>query len=322
MDAQEYIGFSSDDHIRWQGTSGGVGSSIVKYLFEQNQIYYALSFEYDSETLRYVPKFVDDYSKYLPTGSVYQDIDIIGFCAKAFVSMPQHCKVLVFALPCQSRAIRTLALRHGVEVVIIGLVCSSQQTMDATFYLLRRLGIRKKGVASIKYRGDGWPGGVQIILKNGKSRFIPNNNSIWKKIFHSRLFAPKRCLRCVSTKNEGADVVLADPWGIVSPDIEKKGKTLFFANTALGRNLVEKLLTAGSVVAERTDGKAFFKSQFVTLERKSSMCRNTWVRNIYYALCTASAYRKIATTLPILFRIHCAIFSFMERQMKKGVEIQ
>ncbi len=310
----EYVGFSADESIRWRATSGGVGTSIVKYLFEHNRITHALSFSYNAETLQYVPKFVDSYQKYLQTGSVYQDIDLVGFCAKAF----QHLKgrsVLVFALPCQSKAVGELGLRHGIEVMVIGLVCSSQQTMDATFYLLRRLRIRRKDVATIKYRGDGWPGGIQLVLKNNETRFVPNNNSIWKKIFHSRLFAPKRCLRCISTRNDYADVVLADPWWIVSPNDEKKGKTLFFANTESGRNLVKEMLHVGAVLAERTDGKAFWKSAGSTLERKASMRQNTLLRKIYYTLCTSSLYRGIVTLLPFLFEIHCTVLSHVERKI-------
>ena len=313
-EVHEYVGFSADDSIRWRATSGGVGTSIVKYLFEHNRITHALSFSYDAETLQYVPNFVDAYEKYFQTGSVYQDIDIIGFCAKEFQHL-KGCSVLVFALPCQSKAVRALGLRCGVDVIIIGLVCSSQQTMDATFYLLRRLGIKRKNVATIKYRGGGWPGGIQLVLKNNETRFVPNNNSIWKKIFHSRLFAPKRCLRCISTRNEYADVVLADPWWIVSPNEEKKGKTLFFANTEIGRKLVKEMLDVGAIVAERTDGKAFGKSAGSTLERKASMRQNTLLRKIYYALCTSSLYKRIVTLLPFLFEVHCTALAHVERKI-------
>ena len=49
MKGNVYIGYSTNPVIRYKATSGGVGSSIVKYLLENGKCDYALSFDWDEK---------------------------------------------------------------------------------------------------------------------------------------------------------------------------------------------------------------------------------------------------------------------------------
>ena len=223
-----YIAYSTDKELRWRATSGGAGSALLQYLFATKRVGTAVSFYYDVASLQYLPKLIYSFEEYQPVGSIYHEIDLPKFIKSHLDEIKGG--FACFALPCQTRAIRHYVECAGHACFIIGLTCSSQQSFEATEYLLKRLHVRKADVAHIQYRGNGWPSGVQIRLKDGSEKFVPNGNSLWTQIFHSRLFVMPRCLRCQDTLNERADVTIADPWLREYMDSERIGKTLMFVN--------------------------------------------------------------------------------------------
>ena len=137
---KSYIGYSTNSDIRYKATSGGIGTTIIKWLFDNKLIGTSISFEFDPITLRYVPKIIHSFDEYQICGSIYQEIDLIGFVK----SHQNEIKgtLACFALPCQTKAIKSICERYGHKVFIIGLTCSSQQTLDATKYLLKRINIK------------------------------------------------------------------------------------------------------------------------------------------------------------------------------------
>lgn len=137
-----HIGCATDPDIRYKATSGGIGSAILKYLFESKIIQTSITFDYNNEDLQYIPRLIYRYEDYNVTGSIYQEIKLIQF-------IKQHIHEIrggfaCFVLPCQARAIRSILEKAGITNFIIGLTCSSQQNIEATYYFLKRIHIEKK----------------------------------------------------------------------------------------------------------------------------------------------------------------------------------
>ena len=189
-----YIGHAVDSDIRYKATSGGIGSAIIKYLFESKIIQTSITFDYNSRSLQYIPRLIYRYEDYNISGSIYHEINLVQFVKQNIHDIQGG--FACFVLPCQARAIRSILEKAGIPNILIGLTCSSQQSIEATYYLLERMQINKDDVLKIQYRGNGWPSGVQIHLKDNTVKYMSNNNSIWTKIFHSRLFIPKKCFYC------------------------------------------------------------------------------------------------------------------------------
>lgn len=55
---KSYVGYSTDEYIRYHATSGGVGTALIKYMFEKGIINTSISFDFDASTLRYNPKII------------------------------------------------------------------------------------------------------------------------------------------------------------------------------------------------------------------------------------------------------------------------
>lgn len=60
-----YIGYSTDDLIRYKASSGGIGTSIIKYLLSTSEYDTSMTFVYDKEKCGYIPKLIYDFRMYL-----------------------------------------------------------------------------------------------------------------------------------------------------------------------------------------------------------------------------------------------------------------
>ena len=222
---------------------------------------------------------------------------------------------LLFCLPCQTKAIRAIAKRNSIKVLIVGLTCSSQQHFGATQYLFKRERIHANEVRGIKYRGDGWPGGVKISLASGETRLVPNLGSTWTEIFHSKLFCPKRCFQCSDTLNKLADISLADPWLPEYIQGETIGKTLVMLNTCEGESFVQSCKQDGYVTLEAFPYDKVLASQQFTIDRKSRYCRNRrWVMRFAW-LMSNCIYRAVVLNTCFGYGVHSRLKAAMERRL-------
>ena len=311
-----YIGYSTDSNVRFNATSGGIGTSFLKWLFDKNIIETSISFVFNSNTLRYEPQIIHSFNDYRISGSIYQEIDLIGFIKSHLNEIKGV--FACFALPCQTRAIRKILRSAGHKSIIIGLTCSSQQTIDATKYLLKREKIPENDIVDIQYRGNGWPSGIQIKTKKDEVIFVSNNNSIWTQIFHSRLFIRKKCFKCQDTLNRFSDITLADPWLNNIFDKEKIGKTLVFDNSLDDqKTMLETCCSDGYIVLNKISESLAVSSQKNTILRKESYKNSQLLVKRYYTLINNVYYRKIVFGSSAFFNIHFKIKNYFEKYLLK-----
>lgn len=311
---KSYIGYSSDPEIRCKATSGGVGTSLIKYLFDTNLIDYSLSFEFEQCSLSYKPKLISSFSDYTICGSIYQEMDLINYLKNIITSDFNGKRFALFCLPCQAAGIRHVFKSVGASVILLGLTCSSQQSIEATEYLLDRLKINNADVSGIQYRGNGWPGGIAIMLKDGQTKYIPNNGSLWSEIFHSRLFIQKRCFYCSNTLNKYSDIVLADPWLKDIKDEERIGKTLLGVYTEIGLGLIIRAEREHAIIVDEINCDMLSLSQKGTILRKDSYNRHPLVRKWMIACFLESKYHDIVKKT-FLFKLHMWLKSKIEKRM-------
>ena len=310
-----YVGYALDSEVRYKATSGGVGTSILKYLFEHDIIQTSITFDYDNKTLQYYPRLINSYEEYKMTGSIYHEIKLIQFIKEHVAEIKGN--FACFVLPCQARAIRSILDRNDVKSILIGLTCSSQQSIDATYYLLKRLHVDKDDVQYIQYRGNGWPSGVQIKLKNESEEFVPNNNSIWMDIFHSKLFIQKRCFTCTNTLNDYSDISLADPWLSNYVKIENVGATIVICNTNRGLDLINALIDVNYVKLDNIECDVVTQSQKSTIDRKRKYLNNRKLVRVMHKFFLLPLYRNVVMKSVLMFELHNKFLRVIESKCLK-----
>lgn len=313
-----YVGYALDSDVRYKATSGGVGTSILKYLFDHDIIQTSITFDYDNKTLQYYPRLINSYEEYKMTGSIYHEIKLIQFIKEHVAEIKGN--FACFVLPCQARAIRSILDRNNVKSILIGLTCSSQQSIDATYYLLKQLHVDKDNVQYIQYRGNGWPSGIQIEMKNGIQKFVSNGNSFWTKIFHSRLFIQKRCFKCQDTLNVNSDITLADPWLDDFVSVEKEGKTIVAINSVMGDSIIKEMQSLKYIVLYPMDKALVIKSQFNTIKRKKAYKLYAKQFGFVNKIYSSALYKKLVLSCHTCFLLHYRIKTKIEYHFTKKIK--
>ena len=235
-----YIGYSNNGDIRYRASSGGIGTAIIKYLLDSGTFGTAITFIYNKLESRYEAKLIYDFSEYNNCGSIYQDIDSVSFIRNNIGNIRNG--IVLSCMPCQVKAIKNILDKNRVKSFVISFSCSGCVTLEGCHKYLNFIGIKDLStVESVRYRGDGWPSGIKVILKNGNEIFYSNYSYPWNILIDSKFYTPKRCLFCFKDTSYTSDISLADPWLPYYKENEKVGATLFFANTELGMTIINDL---------------------------------------------------------------------------------
>lgn len=256
---------SSNKEIRYKGSSGGVITHIIKYLFDSNKVNSAINFRFSGIEL-FEPKLIFSYEEYEHTGSIYHEINIYKFLKENINNIKSP--IVITCLPCQVFTIKRLLKKNNIESFIISLVCSSQLEKEATYYFLEKNNIEIGKVSDFRYRGNGWPSGIQIKTED-KEYFFHNNDSNWKYLFHSQIFTLNRCFSCKDTFGLNADFSIADPWLERYIKKDKIGSSIVVSHTEKAEQVILDAMGEGILdVIELLDQKEVILSQEYTLQKK------------------------------------------------------
>ncbi|WP_321518144.1 Coenzyme F420 hydrogenase/dehydrogenase, beta subunit C-terminal domain [uncultured Bacteroides sp.] len=287
----KFIGYSMDERIRYKSSSGGIGTGILKYLFEIGYIETAVSLVYDAELCKYRPEFIYCFEDFNNCGSVYHEIELIEYIKENYSKVKG--RLSVFCMGCQVNYIRKILQRHNIESFILSLVCSGQTEIKGIYTYYRLLGIKKEDIFSIQFRGNGWPSGIQIKLKNGN--FLKRNNwtEPWSTLHTSHLYQPRKCFFCKESFNKAADVSLADPWLDKYINIDTVGNTIFCVNTNIGIEIITAMINKRLIYVTEAFDSDFLKSQHSiymqrlinpkshrSMAKIANLCGNIYYRNI------------------------------------------
>jgi len=155
-------------------------------------------------------------------------------------------------------------------------MCSHTVDYVGTEFVLEKLRIPKTRVKTISYRGNGWPGGMTVTLKDGSNSFIPlfgTWNSYWS-IFSSYFFTPIRCIMCPDHTAELSDISLGDAW---LPELNytkihrtdrAKHVSVIVTRTKAAENILAQMISAKAILAMPVDSAKVRQSQKLLLRFK------------------------------------------------------
>lgn len=262
-----FIGHVNDANHRHRASSGGIGTMLQKYLLSKGQYGTSITFRFDAEKSMYVACLIHSAKEVNVCGSIYQDINIAQFVNAHIEEITNG--IVVSCPPCQVAVIRNMLNKKNIPNFIISFCCSGQTTIEGTWKYYELLGVRKEDVTNMQYRGNGWPSGIQIWLKDGSKIYRENYTEPWKTLHGSWLFRPKRCFYCSLDISNIADISLADPWLKEYTKKDKAGNTLFIINTEKGEGAINELEKAGLVNLSPSDYNSFYYAQQPNVEKKN-----------------------------------------------------
>ena len=270
-----YLGHATDDNLRYNAASGGVVTALLLFALEKGIIDGALVTKMNEENplepqpfiARTKEEIISAYkSKYCPVPANIALREILK----------EEGRFAVVGLPCHIHGVRKAesANKKLKEKIVlhVGIFCSHSDTFWQTEFLLNKLGLKEEDVAKIDYRGEGWPGMMSVLLKNGKKVSVPFSEAT--SLHWLWLHALLRCALCCDLTAELADVSCGDPW---LPEVvvgEKMGKSIVIPRTKMGEALCMEAAQNKYVEIEKIDsGKVKQSGDMMQTKKKDIKVR-------------------------------------------------
>ncbi|MFZ5801248.1 MAG: Coenzyme F420 hydrogenase/dehydrogenase, beta subunit C-terminal domain, partial [Candidatus Omnitrophota bacterium] len=252
-----YIGQAADKSVRQGAASGGAVTALLQFLLDKNEIDAAVVVTMDKiEPWKSRATIALSKEELLACRQSKYAMVALDEIFRGFLTEKNR-RFAVVGLPCHIHGIRSLQKKYpdfaAAIKYCIGIFCGFNVSGAATEFLLKKLKVKKKEVASLEYRGGPWPGGFRVKTKDGRERFIPKHDYAFVNAF----FVPDRCLLCPDLTNEFADISVGDVWDDAQ---ELKGYSRIITRTATGEKLLQDTVAAGELIIRNSSREALLKS--------------------------------------------------------------
>lgn len=280
-----YAGYSLDRNHRYDASSGGIVTALLLSALENGDIDSALTVDFSEddpfEACAIVVRNKQGILK--STGSKYLPVEFSA-ALRQVIRDRSIKRVGIVGLPCHIEGIKrasliTPNLRNKI-VFIIGLFCKQTKNLQFTDLILAKMGVEREQVRKIKFRGDGWPGNIQVTLENGETVKYPYEtfNSLWGTFSCS----PVYCQLCSSPMAESADVSVGDAW-LDEYRGDKMGVSLFLVRTKAGAKIVDQAIQDERIRVESVDPSRVVDAQprFAVIAKKANPERRVQVLRLF-----------------------------------------
>ncbi len=232
-----YYGYSNDQNLRFNSSSGGLITQILLFALNDGIIDGALVTKMKKETPLIPEPFIArteeeiieaSKSKYCPTP--------VNICLNKILDSKPGEKFAFVGLPCHIHALRKAEkinkdLKRKITLYF-GIFCGHTPNFLATTLFLKKQKISPSEIEKFKYRGDGWPGNVEVVTKNERKKI--KFSEFWNFAGQS-FFYPKRCLMCIDGTAELSDISFGDAW-LPEFSNDPKGTSVLISRTETGDN--------------------------------------------------------------------------------------
>jgi len=274
---EAYVGYSKDNFIRANSSSGGIVTSLLLCALDNRLINGALVV--GSEKNRpWMPRpflarnrkdvISAMQSKYsiVPTNMILQEIKN----AKGTYA--------TVGLPCHVHGIRKIKDKKIKDKIgfIIGIYGGFNASLDSIEFTLKKLGVNNfDDIKKVEHRGGEWPGGFKVTLRDGRTKFIEK----FKHNFIFPLFLPNRCKLCMDLANDFSDISVGDAW-IKNLMKIGKGWSLILVRTKRGKKILDLAKKQGHIEIKEVKMKEVLKShKHTTKYKKENIFGRLWIYN-------------------------------------------
>jgi coenzyme F420 hydrogenase subunit beta len=139
--------------------------------------------------------------------------------------------------------------------------------------MMEQMGVDPADVASVRYRGNGWPGRATVTTRDGNATHQLSYEESWGDILQKH--RQWRCYVCADHTGEHADISVGDPWYRPIPPGEP-GLSLIVVRTERGRRIVHAAKAAGALDIRRVGPEILLASQPNLLQARGS----AWGRSV------------------------------------------
>jgi coenzyme F420 hydrogenase subunit beta len=236
-----HVGHAIEETVRWNAASGGIVTALLVAALGKGAIDGALVTRMNPESplepMSYLATteeeiFAATGSKYCPVAANLSLRDILSSEGRyAVVGLPCHIQGL------RKAQTRNRKLREKVALCI-SIFCGLNMSPTGTRVMLLRQGISSENVAQIKYRGAGWPGSLQVELRDGQTCTEPYLDYFDD---HFMCYEMHRCNLCCDSFGELADISCGDAWLPEYKSSDDQGTSVVVVRSERGRDFLSSV---------------------------------------------------------------------------------
>ncbi len=263
---ETYLAWSKNSRLRYDASSGGFITQLLLDLMKLKLIDGAIVTIPDIKRPYLAKAIIAEHPHEVldAKGSKYT-ISSLRLVVRELLNKDGHYAVV--GLPCHILMFKRLEklfskLKNKI-VLHIGLFCG-HVVYPTLYYIIlnKELKCSKENarIISIKYRGSGWPGYLEITLSDGTKLKLPHDYWV-SNYFSSMIYTPKRCQVCNDVTAELADIAVGDPWIKILKNREKAGISLVVIRTVRGKYYLNRALEIGNIAYVKIPKQAIIVSQ-------------------------------------------------------------
>lgn len=315
-----YSGWSSDESVRINSSSGGAFTEIARPILEEGGVVFGCALNDELQAEHIYVESIEDLELKL-RGSKYVQSKIGNSYQKAKDFLKEGRKVLFSGTPCQIAGLKNYLRKDYVNLTTVDIICHGVPSpLIFEEYKKYISQIEKMNLTNVKFRckKSSW-----IFYNMTIAGYVEKSSALKTYIgryyedpyirgFLNDIFLRPSCSTCKFTSvKRVADFTIADWWGYKrqkgdSRDLERKGVSLLFCNTdkavklykekigacffANKRNLSDALKTNPSLtkpyckpIARDEFWQDYFKNGFISVKNKYMVrVRPKLITNIRY----------------------------------------
>lgn len=242
---ETYSGFSTNEPVRMQSSSGGLFSALAEKTIEQGGVVFGAAFDSCWRAVIDSTETVDGLSAF--RGSKYMQADTGDSYARCAAFLKQGRHVLYSGVQCQIAGLLHFLGRDYPNLLTVACTCHGTPSPAVWDRYLKEIS-GDRVVSSVNFRDkrNGWRNYCLTVSFTDGSEFSATAMKTPYMIgFIKSLYERPSCATCPARFGEsGADIVLADFWGVelFVPGIDSsKGISFVQAGTEKGRTCLESL---------------------------------------------------------------------------------
>ncbi len=269
-------GHAANPEIRRAGSSGGALTALALYSLECGEASQVVHSAMD-ESRPWLNQTVRSHSREELAGRTGSRYAPSSPCEGLGEVERSQGGSLFIGKPCDAAAAQALR-RKRPELdenlsAVLAFFCAGTPSTQATLDLLDELGVKKENLASLRYRGNGWPGRFAPIEKDGSCPGSLTYGESWAKLNRHRGL---RCHLCPDGLGRLSDITCGDAWhrydggedGYQESVNGDAGRSLILVNTERGRALFHRALEAGCIKAAQVTTAEVIAAQGLVSRRR------------------------------------------------------
>ena len=247
-----YEGYAQDSDIRFNASSGGILTAVACYCLEKEHMQLVLHTGMNEkcpwENITVVSNEKSDLLKHAGsrynTSSPCESLELIEAASEKSVFIGRPCDVAAVRKASELRP----KLKQNIGIALT-FFCAGTPSTGATVRLLCETGADTEGMKSLRYRGEGWPGGFHARYEEPKKDVFISYEESWGSINRDR---PVRCALCPDGLGEYADISSGDAWHRRGEE-ENDGISIILPRTSLGTKVLRGAADSGYISMVESD---------------------------------------------------------------------